>query len=85
VLVATEKAGNTREVPRVYELKNVKYRKSTIALTDSFLQNKVVPLVKDADARQGGGASDNAKKSAGPTPRPDSTPLERRASIVSSH
>jgi hypothetical protein len=53
VLVATDKAGNTREMPLVYELKNVKYKKSTIALTDSFLQNKVVPLVKDADARQG--------------------------------
>jgi hypothetical protein len=53
VLVATDKAGNTREMALVYELKNVKYRKSTIALTDSFLQNKVVPLVKDADARQG--------------------------------
>ena len=37
----------------VYELKNVKYRKSTIAISDSFLQNKVAPLVKDADARQG--------------------------------
>src|SRR5262245_6258067 len=53
VLVATDKAGNTREMPLVYELKNVNYRKSTIALTDGFLQNKVVPLVKDADARQG--------------------------------
>jgi murein DD-endopeptidase MepM/ murein hydrolase activator NlpD len=53
VLVATDKAGNTREMPLVYELKNVNYRKSTIALTDSFLQSKVVPLVKDADARQG--------------------------------
>ena len=53
VLVATDKAGNTREMPLVYELKNVNYKKSTIALTDSFLQNKVMPLVKDADARQG--------------------------------
>lgn len=53
VLVATDKAGNTREMALVYELKNVNYKKSTIALTDSFLQNKVVPLVKDADARQG--------------------------------
>jgi len=51
--VATDKAGNTREMPLVYELKNVNYKKSTIALTDSFLQSKVVPLVKDADARQG--------------------------------
>jgi murein DD-endopeptidase MepM/ murein hydrolase activator NlpD len=53
VLVATDKAGNEREVPLVYELKNVKYRKSTIALTDSFLQNKVAPLVQDLAARQG--------------------------------
>jgi murein DD-endopeptidase MepM/ murein hydrolase activator NlpD len=53
VLVATDKAGNTREMPLVYELKNVKYKKSTIALTDGFLQTKVVPLVKDADARHG--------------------------------
>ena len=53
VLVATDKAGNTREMPLAYELKNVNYRKSTIALTDSFLQAKVAPLVKDADARQG--------------------------------
>ena len=53
VLVATDKAGNTRETALVYELKNVNYKKSTIALTDSFFQGKVVPLVKDADARQG--------------------------------
>src|SRR5262245_2063029 len=53
VLVATDRAGNTREMPLVYELKNVNYKKSTIALTDSFYQSKVVPLVKDADARQG--------------------------------
>jgi murein DD-endopeptidase MepM/ murein hydrolase activator NlpD len=52
-LVATDKAGNSRELPLVYELKNVKYRKSTIALTDSFLQNKVAPLLQDVAARQG--------------------------------
>jgi murein DD-endopeptidase MepM/ murein hydrolase activator NlpD len=53
VLVATDKAGNTREMRLVYELKNVRYKKSTIALSDSFLQNKVAPLLKDAAARQG--------------------------------
>jgi murein DD-endopeptidase MepM/ murein hydrolase activator NlpD len=53
VLVATDKAGNKREVPLVYELKNVKYRKSTIALTDNFLQGKVAPLLQDIAARQG--------------------------------
>ena len=52
VLVATDKAGNTREMTLTYELKGVKYRKSTIALSDSFLQNKVVPLVTDVATRQ---------------------------------
>jgi murein DD-endopeptidase MepM/ murein hydrolase activator NlpD len=53
VLVATDKAGNSKEVGLVYELKNVKYRKSTIALNDNFLQNKVAPLLNDVGARQG--------------------------------
>ena len=52
VLVAADKAGNQRELPLAYELKNVKYKKSTIALTDNFLQNKVAPLA-DSAARQG--------------------------------
>lgn len=53
VLVATDKAGNARQMPLVYELKDVKYRKSTIALSDNFLQGKVAPLLGDAAARQG--------------------------------
>lgn len=53
VVVATDKAGNTREMRIAYELKGVKYRKSTIALSDNFLQNKVAPLLSDAAARQG--------------------------------
>jgi murein DD-endopeptidase MepM/ murein hydrolase activator NlpD len=52
-LVATDKAGNTREMPVVYELRNFKYRKSTIPVSESFLQNKITPLVKDVAARQG--------------------------------
>jgi murein DD-endopeptidase MepM/ murein hydrolase activator NlpD len=52
-LVATDQAGNTREMPLAYELKDVKYKKSTIALSDNFLQNKVAPLLTDAGARQG--------------------------------
>ena len=52
VLVATDKAGNTKEMPLVYELKNVKYKKSTIALSDNFLQ-KITPLLNDVGARQG--------------------------------
>ena len=51
-LVATDKAGNSREMPLVYELKDVRYRKSTIALSDNFLQSKVVPLVTDVATRQ---------------------------------
>jgi murein DD-endopeptidase MepM/ murein hydrolase activator NlpD len=53
VLAATDRAGNTREMPLVYELKDVKYRKSTIAVSEKFLQGKVAPLVQDAAARQG--------------------------------
>jgi murein DD-endopeptidase MepM/ murein hydrolase activator NlpD len=52
-LVATDKAGNTRELRLAYALKNVNYKKSTIALTDNFLQNKVAPLLTDSAARQG--------------------------------
>jgi murein DD-endopeptidase MepM/ murein hydrolase activator NlpD len=52
VLVATDKAGNTREMPLAYELKNVKYKKSTIALSDSFIA-KVTPLLGDIAAREG--------------------------------
>ncbi len=47
-LVATDKAGNTRELRLAYELKNVRYKKSTLAISDSFLQNKVAPLLADA-------------------------------------
>jgi murein DD-endopeptidase MepM/ murein hydrolase activator NlpD len=53
VLVATDKAGNTREMTLVYELKDFRYRKSNLVLSDSFLQDKVVPLVADPTARQG--------------------------------
>ena len=52
-LVATDSAGNTREMRLAYELKNVRYKKSTLALTEAFLQNKVAPLLTDAAARQG--------------------------------
>src|SRR5258706_394505 len=50
---ATDQAGNTREMRLSYELKNVKYRKSTIAISDSFLENKVRPLLTDVAKRQG--------------------------------
>jgi murein DD-endopeptidase MepM/ murein hydrolase activator NlpD len=52
-IVATDKAGNTRTMRIAYELKNVRYKKSTIAVSDSFFQNKVVPLLKDVSKQQG--------------------------------
>ena len=52
-LVASDKAGNTRDMPLVYKLKNVKYKKRTIAISDNFIQSKMVPLLSDASARQG--------------------------------
>jgi murein DD-endopeptidase MepM/ murein hydrolase activator NlpD len=52
-IVATDKAGNAAEMRLSYELKNVKYKKSTIAVSDSFFQNKVVPLLKDVSKRGG--------------------------------
>jgi murein DD-endopeptidase MepM/ murein hydrolase activator NlpD len=52
-LVATDNAGNTREVRLVYELKSVKYRKSSIAISENFIQSKMAPLLNDVGARQG--------------------------------
>jgi murein DD-endopeptidase MepM/ murein hydrolase activator NlpD len=53
-LVATDKAGNIRGMPLSYELKNVKYRKSTLDISESFIQNKVAPILASAAAREGG-------------------------------
>jgi murein DD-endopeptidase MepM/ murein hydrolase activator NlpD len=52
-LVATDRAGNTREMKLVYELKNVKYKKSSIRIDDNFIQQKVAPLLNDVATRQG--------------------------------
>jgi murein DD-endopeptidase MepM/ murein hydrolase activator NlpD len=52
-LVASDKAGNTREMRLVYELKNVRYKKSTIPISDEFIAAKVAPLLNDVGARQG--------------------------------
>jgi murein DD-endopeptidase MepM/ murein hydrolase activator NlpD len=52
ILIATDKAGNTRQMALAYTLKNVKYKNSTIAISDEFIQSKVAPLVTDVAARQ---------------------------------
>ena len=54
LLVATDQAGNTRQMGLAYELKNVKHRKSTIAIPDSFIRSKVAPLLTGPDAGEGG-------------------------------
>jgi murein DD-endopeptidase MepM/ murein hydrolase activator NlpD len=52
VLMATDKAGNSRELRLAYVLKDVKYKKSTIPISDDFIQGKVAPLLNDVGARQ---------------------------------
>jgi murein DD-endopeptidase MepM/ murein hydrolase activator NlpD len=52
-LIARDKAGNAREMRLVYELKGVKYKKSTLSISDDFIQGKVAPLLNDVGARQG--------------------------------
>jgi murein DD-endopeptidase MepM/ murein hydrolase activator NlpD len=52
ILVATDKAGNTRTMALAYTLKNVKYKTSTIRIVDEFIQTKVTPLVTDVAVRQ---------------------------------
>jgi murein DD-endopeptidase MepM/ murein hydrolase activator NlpD len=52
-LIATDKAGNTRQLRLAYILKGVSYKKSTISLTDDFIQGKVASLLNDVGARQG--------------------------------
>ncbi|HZA55875.1 MAG TPA: M23 family metallopeptidase, partial [Candidatus Udaeobacter sp.] len=52
VLVAADKAGNARQMKLSYTLKDVKYKKSSIPISDEFIQNKVAPLLTDVAARQ---------------------------------
>jgi murein DD-endopeptidase MepM/ murein hydrolase activator NlpD len=54
ILTAIDKAGNKRRTALAYTLKNVKYKKSTIPVSDEFIQNKVAPLLTDLAARQKG-------------------------------
>jgi murein DD-endopeptidase MepM/ murein hydrolase activator NlpD len=52
-LVATDKAGNARQMALAYILKGVKYKKSTIPISEEFIQGTVAPLINDVGARQG--------------------------------
>jgi murein DD-endopeptidase MepM/ murein hydrolase activator NlpD len=53
VLVASDKAGNTRQLRLAYTLKGVNYKKSTLQITDDYIQGKVASLLTDVGARQG--------------------------------
>jgi murein DD-endopeptidase MepM/ murein hydrolase activator NlpD len=53
VLVASDKAGNTRQLRLAYTLKGVNYKKSTLPITDEYIQGKVASLLNDVGARQG--------------------------------
>jgi len=52
-LVATDKAGNSREMKLAYQVMNVNYRKSTISVSDQFIETKIAPLLDDVGARRG--------------------------------
>jgi murein DD-endopeptidase MepM/ murein hydrolase activator NlpD len=51
-LVAVDKAANERQMTLAYTLKDVRYKKSTIPVSDEFIQAKVAPLLNDVGARQ---------------------------------
>jgi murein DD-endopeptidase MepM/ murein hydrolase activator NlpD len=52
-IVASDAAGNVKKVRITYELKGVKYKKSTLKIDDSFIENKVAPLLGNGSAGQG--------------------------------
>ncbi|MGH7824510.1 MAG: M23 family metallopeptidase, partial [Candidatus Binatia bacterium] len=52
-LVASDKAGNERQMTLPYTLKDVRYKKSTIPVSDNFIHAKVAPLLNDVGSRQG--------------------------------
>jgi murein DD-endopeptidase MepM/ murein hydrolase activator NlpD len=45
VLFAEDVAGNTREIKVPYQLKEVQYRKSTLQISDEFIDSKIRPLL----------------------------------------
>lgn len=53
VIVAEDRAGNTRESPLDYEVRPLRYRESRFTVSDDFIRYKIGPLL---DAAGGGGA-----------------------------
>ncbi len=52
VILAEDGAGNAREIPLSYTLKGVRYKKSTIAIDNQFIETKVVPLAGGGSANE---------------------------------
>lgn len=53
VVVAEDAAGNSKEVGFSYRLKNVRYRKSTLNVSDDFIERKVIPILGDNSSQNG--------------------------------
>lgn len=53
VVVAEDAAGNSKELGFSYRLKNVRYRKSTLNVSDDFIERKVIPILGDNSSQNG--------------------------------
>jgi peptidase M23-like protein len=52
LIVAEDGAGNARQLTLSYTLKGVRYRKSTLAIDDHFIETKVAPLLGTASGAE---------------------------------
>lgn len=52
-LVSTDAAENPKQIPISYTLKNVRKKKRTIRITDSYIKRKIAPLLNDGSIQQG--------------------------------
>ena len=53
VIVAEDRAGNTREFPLDYAVRPLKYRESDVPISDDFIRYKIGPLLADAGGDAG--------------------------------
>lgn len=53
VVIAEDAAGNSKEAGFSYKLKDVRYRKSTLNVSDDFIERKVVPILGGNSSQNG--------------------------------
>jgi murein DD-endopeptidase MepM/ murein hydrolase activator NlpD len=53
VVIAEDAAGNSKEAGFSYRLKNIRYRKSTLNISDDFIERKAVPLLGVSSSQSG--------------------------------